>query len=141
MTDFLEKGLASHIFGTGTFGKPGTIAIALTVTPPNDADTGASARELPNTGAYARQTLANGAGSNLRWTDPVGTDSIVYNLETITFPVASNTWGWVSGALVCDSATYAGGNALIHGTLTTPKYIDNGDQLKINVSGLAFTHL
>ena len=138
MTDRLEKDLASHIFGTGTFPKPPTIAIALTSTPPNDADTGASSRE-PSGGAYARQALANGAGANLRWTDPVAVDGIVYNLDVITYPVATAAWGWVSGVLITDNTTIGAGNALVHGTLTTPKYIDINDQLKINVSGILLT--
>lgn len=141
MTNWLEAGLASHIFGTGTFGKPSTIAIALTSTPPTDTDTGASSRELANTGAYARQANANGAGAASRWTDPVAVDGIVYNLATITFPVATAAWGWVSGVLICDSTSYGGGNALVHGTLTTPKYIDTNDQLVINASGIQVQHL
>ncbi len=136
MSDWLEARLASHIFGTGTFSKPPAIAVALTVTPPTDADTGASARELPNSGAYARQAVTQNASN---WTDPVATDGICYNLSTITFPVATTQWGWISGSIICDSSSYAGGNSLVWGTLQTPKFIDIGDQLKINVSGLVLT--
>lgn len=135
MSNWLEARLASHIFGTGTFSKPAAIAVALTSTPPDDTDTGASSRELANTGSYARQAVTQNASN---WTDPVAADGICYNLSTITFPVATADWGWVSGCLICDSATYGGGNALIHGTLTTPKLIGNGDQLIAAVSGLFF---
>lgn len=136
MTDFLENQLASHIFGSGTFIKRGTLAIALTATPPTDADTGASARELPNQGAYARQALNPGFAN---WTDPVGTDGLVNNLQTVTFPDAQSEWGWVSGVLICDSATYGGGNAITYGTLTTPKYIGSGDAMIVRPSGFSFT--
>lgn len=142
MTNTMEAFLASHVFGTGTFSKPATIAIALTSTPPTDTDTGASSRELADTGAYARQAHANGAGAENRWTDPVAADGIVYNLGSpITFPVATAAWGWVSGVLITDNTTHGAGNALVHGTLTTPKYIDTNDQLVINASGIQIQHL
>lgn len=135
-TNWLEARLASHIFGTGTFSKPAAIAIALTNAPPDDTDTGASSKEVANAGAYARQAVTQNAAN---WTDPVAVDGICYNLSTITFPQATAPWGNISGCLICDSATYAGGNALIRGTLTVPKDIGTSDQLIIPVSGLTFT--
>lgn len=137
MTDYLEWQFSSHLLGSGTFTKPSTTAIALTRNAPLDADTGSSNTELANTGAYARQTLNPGFTN---WTDPVAVDGIQYNLATITFPVATADWGWVSGVLICSSATYATGLAYVKGNLTTPKLIGNGDQLIISVSGIALTY-
>lgn len=137
MTDYLEWQFSSHLLGSGTFTKPGTIAIAITRDPPTDADTGSSNTEIANAGAYARQTL-NPSANN--WTDAIGTNGIQYNLAQITFPVATASWGWCSGILLCSSATYGAGQAYVKGNLTTPKLIDSGDQLIIAVSGIALTY-
>jgi len=136
MSDWLERNLASHIFGSGTLSKPSVIAIALTKNTPDDTDTGASSKELANSGAYARQSL-NPSATN--WTDPVGVGGVCYNLSVLTFPTATANWGWVSGVLICDSATYGAGNAWAHGSLSTPKNIDINDRLEIPVSGIAVT--
>lgn len=136
MSDYLEQRLASHIFGTGTYSKPAAIAIALCGSPPIDAQTGATITEVPNVGAYARQAVTQTAQN---WTDPVGADGIVYNLATITFPVAQSDWGWVSGVAVIDNVTWGAGNMLCHGALTTPKQIGSGDQFLMNISGQQWT--
>lgn len=140
MSNLSDRGeflLASHIFGSGTFAKPTVIAIAACNVVPVDSDTGAlTGREVANSGAYARQTLNPSA---VNWTDPVGVNGICYNLGTITFPVATASWGWVSGVAICDSATFGAGNHLIWGALTTSKLIDTNDQLIIAPSGIAIT--
>lgn len=136
MSDWLERILASHILGSGTFSKPSVLAIALTRNTPADAQTGATIPEIANAGAYARQSL-NPSSTN--WLDPVGTDGAAENLVAVTFPQATADWGWVSGVAICDSATYGAGNMLIHGALTLPKLISNGDQFRFASGDLDIT--
>lgn len=136
MSDWLEGVLASHLLGSGTFSKPSTLAVALCSGTPVDSMTGATIPELPNAGAYARQTL-NPSATN--WTDPVAADGIAYNLATITFPVATSDWGWVSGIAILDSATYGAGHVLLRGSLTTPKNIGSSDEFLVRPSGFSIT--
>lgn len=139
MTNFLENQLAKHIFGTGTYSKPATIAFALTTSHINDAVTGTlGGFEIPNSNGYARQVVTQ---SQNNFTEP-GADGIVYNLVAIEFPAATTAdHGWISGIAVCDSATHNGGNCLIHASAQPPKYIGVGDIFRISVSGAAFTFM
>jgi hypothetical protein len=130
-SDYAESGLLSHLFRTDTFSKPSVIAVAACGSPPVDADTGAlTGKEIANAGSYARQTL-NPLDANWAYGQENGT-GYVSNLSTITFPVASADWGWVSGIAITTSATHGAGNYLIGGRLQVPKLIGNGDQLKLN---------
>jgi hypothetical protein len=138
MSDFLEKQLASHIFGSGTYTKPTVLAVALCSGVPVDANTGANIPEIANAGAYARVTF-NPSATN--WKDPVAIDGIVNNLLAITFTQANADWGWVSGVAICDSATFGAGNMLVWGQLTTPKLIGNGDQFRFNATDLSIQFL
>lgn len=126
----------SHVFGSGTFSKPSTLAIALCSGVPVDANTGANLPEIANAGGYARQTLNPSSDS---WLDPVGTNGTCYNHTEILFPTASADWGWVSGVAILDSATYGAGNLLIWGALTTPKLIGNGDAFRFASGSLQNT--
>lgn len=136
MSDWLERNLASHIFGTGTFTKPGTLAIALCSGVPTDAMTGATIPELPNGNGYTRKTLDPSAAN---WLDPIGAGGLCENLVAVTWDAATASWGWVSGVAIVDSATYGQGNVLIHGALTTPKNIDVDDQFRFPSGSLDIT--
>lgn len=135
-SDYLEWQVLSHLLGSGTFSKPSVIAIALCSGEPADARTGATIPELPNQGAYARQTLNPSAD---RWLDPVGADGVCRNHQDATFPIAQSDWGWVSGVAICDSATYGAGNMLMHLALTVPKLIGSGDRLVLSSGNMVFT--
>lgn len=129
-SDYLESGVLSHLFRTDTLPKPGAIGVALCGTAPADSDTVLTGKELANAGAYARQvtgpsdatwsfTFTNGSGS-------------VTNVATITFPVATADWGWISGVALTNSGVYGAGAYLVGGSLAVPKLIGNGDQFKLN---------
>ncbi len=134
MSDWLERILASHIFGSGTFAKPTVLTVALMKTPLYDyEDTDLSNKEISNAGAYARQTL-NPSASN--WTDPIGTGGPLSNLAAITFTEASADWGHVSGVAICNSATWGTGMVLFRGSLTTPKVVGNGDQFRFRIGDI-----
>jgi hypothetical protein len=134
MSDYLERVLASHIFGSGTFAKPTVIAIALLKNPIYDYDiSDLSSKEIANAGSYSRQTL-NPSASN--WTDPIGTGGPLSNLSAVTFTEATADWGHVSGVAICDSATWGTGNVLFRGTLTTPKVVTSGDQFRFKAGDI-----
>ena len=52
-------------------------------------------------------------------------------------PTATGDWGMVSGVIVSDHAS--AGNILLHGSLTTPRDVKNGDVFKFNAGDLDIT--
>lgn len=136
-SNYAESGVLGHLFLTASLSKPSVLGVALCGSPPADADTGAlSGKEIANAGAYARQASNPGdANWSFSYTNGSGT---ITNNNTVTFPVATADWGWVSGAALCDSTSHGGGNFLIGGSLQTPKLVGNGDNLKFNAGDLKF---
>lgn len=130
-SDHLESGLLMHVFRAETFPKPATLAVAVTLGVPTDAQTGATLNEVGNANGYARVTL--GAPSNSLWSNTnfagVGSGQI-HNTAAISFPqcITAN-WGTVSGVAVVDNATYGAGSVLVWGSLSTPKNVTVGDTL------------
>jgi hypothetical protein len=134
ISDYLEGQWINHVCGT-SFTQPATVYVALCTADPTDAGTGASMSEVPNSGAYARQTCAFGAASA----------RAIANSGTITFTQASGSWGTVTHWAIVDSATWGAGNMLAHGSLGTSKSIVNGNtpsfaagQISISVSAGAW---
>jgi hypothetical protein len=113
--DFWENEILDHVFGKGTYTPPTNIFVALSTADPTDS--GGSIAE-PSGGSYARKSTA-----------PADWDTAVSgaldNANAITFVEATGSWGTISHFALYDALT--GGNMLAHGTLTTPKIIDNGD--------------
>ena len=143
MSNYLEQNLLTHIFRTGTFTKPTTIAVALLTTAAVDGDTGTfsagTGDEVANTFAYARQTL-NPADAN--WTSPGAgvAGETTDNASAITFPSASGgNWGTVVGVALTSSATYNAGELYFYGTLATNKVVNDGDTLKFDTGDLNVT--
>ncbi len=138
-SNYLEEELQKHVFRTGSFTKPTTLAIALLTTAAIDADTGqftlGTGVEVANANGYARQSL-NPLDAN--WSDPAtGTQGEVDNSSKITFgPASGGDWGTVVAVAICDSATYDSGNMLYHGTLTTSKTVSDGDTFEFNIGDL-----
>lgn len=82
LSDYLESGILTHLFRSGSFPKPSNISIALTSDVAKDNDTGVSIPELPTgvmigttpTGTnYKRQSL--GSPSDAKW-NGTGSDDI-----------------------------------------------------------------
>lgn len=135
MSDYLEGQLADHLARTATFAKPATFAIALVTASTVDADTGATITEVANTNGYARQAVILDA----KWTDP-GVGGLMDNVDAIAFPAASGgNWGTVVGIAICDSATWGGGNMLLHGDLTASRVVNDGDTFQFAIGDLDIT--
>lgn len=125
MSDWLEGQVRAHIFRTSSFTKPTVLAISLHTADPTDVTATAAANEVANAGAYARVSR-NPLDAN--WTAASATDGKTDNAAAITFPAPSGAnWGVVTHFGIWDSATYGAGNLLFHGSLTTPKTINDGD--------------
>lgn len=129
LSNAYQSGLMFQVFFNQSMQPPATIAVALTTVPPNNL----TFTEAANAGGYARQTV--GLGIN-NWTYQWIGSGVMYNKSTITFPVATADWGWISGAQLVDSATYGAGTGIFYTTLTTPKNITINDQFYIPPSGL-----
>lgn len=118
MSDYLEVELRKHIFRTGSFTKPSELHISLHTADPTDD---ASGTEVSG-GSYAR-VQRDPADAN--WTGASATNGLTDNAAAITFPSPTANWGVVTHFAIWDAAS--AGNMLIHGELTTPKTINNGD--------------
>jgi hypothetical protein len=130
-SDYLEQQIFNHIFRYATFSKPATIAIGLCGSPPTDS----GYTELPDANNYAR--IPNVSGDPLWSAHGVGGPGS--NASELSFNAATGDWGWVSGVIITDDATYNSGNLLLHGALTTPKYVQNGDTFKFATGDLDVT--
>lgn len=118
MSDYLEVQLRAHIFRTATFTKPTELHISLHTADPLDD---ASGTEVSG-GSYAR---VQRDPLDANWSAASATNGLTDNVGAITFPAPSANWGVVTHFGIWDAST--GGNLLIHGQLTTPKTINNGD--------------
>jgi hypothetical protein len=130
MSDYLENQLIAHIFRTGSFTKPTTLAIGLFTAAPSDSGGGTEV----SGGAYAR-VARNPLDAN--WAATSGTDGATSNVADITFPTATANWGTVTHVGIFDNTT--GGNLLFWGALTTAKAVNNGDTFKFNAGDLDIT--
>lgn len=143
MTDYLESGFIQHLFRTGSFTKPTTIAIALCSGTVVDSDTGALlTKELggggtPGSppGGYNRQTL-NPSDSNWTAIQQVSGSGATDNASTITFGPATADWGTVTYIAITDNSGYGSGNVLMYGALSVSKTVGNGDTLQISTGNL-----
>jgi hypothetical protein len=133
-TNEMERMLIDFIFRDFSMVKPSTLAIALSSGIPSDASTAADMWELGNVGSYARQSL-NASSTN--WSRDSTFSGTTYNNSAIAFPTATADWGWVSGVMICNSATYGGGSGFFWGSLATAKRIESGDSLTIPISGIS----
>lgn len=118
MSNYLEVELRKHIFRTGSFTKPTVLAVALHTADPTDAATGAEV----SGGSYAR---VQRDPLDANWTGASATSGLTDNAAAITFPAPTANWGTITHFSIWDATS--AGNMLVHGALTTPKTVNNGD--------------
>ena len=135
-SNYLEDEIIKHIFRTGSFTKPTTLAIALLTVAASDSDDGSTITEVTNANAYARQTL-NPLDAN--WAATAGGNGVTSNSSAITFPQATGSWGTIVGVAILDSATWGAGNMLFYGTLAQNKTVNNGDTFSFAIGDLTIT--
>jgi hypothetical protein len=123
---FADKGpyyevlLLNLTFRTQTATKPAAIAIILCTNVGTDAT---PCTEVTNANSYARVTVTQ---LDANWTAPSGDPSSIGNVNAITFPTATGSWGTLMGFEVRDSATHGAGNRLYWGSLTSNPAITTG---------------
>lgn len=113
MSNYLENKLVNHVLRNTAYTPATTVYVALYTSDPTDANTGAEV----SGGAYARQSVAFNASSG----------GVTSNSATVTFPVATASWGTVTHLGLMDALT--GGNLLLHGALNTARTINTDNQL------------
>lgn len=121
--DYWENKILDYIFSKNSYTQP-TIYVGLSTSDPLDDATGLAE---PNGNAYARvQTSASD------WNTASG--GSLDNVNDITFPQATGTWGTITHFVLFDAAT--SGNILAHGALSQSKTIDSGDTAKFETGDL-----
>ena len=130
MSTYLENALVNHVLRNTAYTTPGTSVyvglIKYYETDKMEAGTLTSKEDFG--GSYARVQVTG-------WDAP--SDGATQNTGAITFPTATGDWGMVSGVIVSDHAS--SGNILLHGSLTTPRDVKNGDVFKFNAGDLDIT--
>ena len=130
MSTYLENALVNHVLRNTAYTTPGTSVyvglIKYYETDKMEAGTLTSKEDFG--GSYARVQVTG-------WDAP--SDGATQNTGAITFPTATGDWGMVSGVIVSDTAS--AGNILLHGSLTTPRDVKNGDVFKFNAGDLDIT--
>lgn len=109
------------------FTAPSTFYVALFTTSSEvflRSNTIASASEVANSAAYARQpVLASQLSASTAGQSQITVD--------VTFPTATGSWGVSYQAALLDSATHGAGNIWYFGPLSSSATIQVGDVLKI----------
>lgn len=125
-SDYLENKLIDHVLRATSFTAPATVYMSLHTGTTTDAGGGTEV----SGGSYARVAITAGV-STFKSTNGTtsgassGTGGVTSNANTITFPSPTGNWGACTDWGMWDASTT--GNMLFHGTLTTPKTINNGD--------------
>ena len=137
LTEYLENKLIHHVFRNQAFTTPGTSVYVGLI-----AFYEANVLETAKTTPAGGKELTGGAYARIQHTDwrdahAVGTSRVIDNNTAITFPTATADWGMVSGVFIADAST--GGNILMHGALTTPRDVKDGDVFKFNANDLDIT--
>jgi hypothetical protein len=128
MTDYLENKLIDHLFRASSFTKPAALWVALFTAAPSDA--GGGTEVSASTTGYGR--VQHGP-SDTAWKstngqtsgDSSGTGGQTTNATAVTFGSPTAAWGNIVAFAIFDAET--SGNMLAHGSLTTPKVVNNGD--------------
>lgn len=92
-------------------------------------ETGGTLNE-PTGGAYARFTVGTTKNFKAPADGTADARSCKNNEEWAMVAASAAAWGFVTAIAIMDSVTIGMGNMLYYGNLTTPKQIDDGDQLK-----------
>jgi hypothetical protein len=125
MSNFMETKVLEHFLDATSFTSPSSVYVALFTDDPTDAGSGTEVTG----GAYARVQMTGG------WT--VAGDNAT-NTAAVTFPTATDgTWGTATHFGIFDASS--GVELLIHGVLTDPKTIGDGDTFEFAIGNLSVT--
>lgn len=125
----MEAAILNHLFRTDTFAKPAAIYFALFTAAPSDSGGGTEVTG----GSYARTAVTQ---ADAQWTAP-GVGGATDNVNAITFPTATASWGTVTHVGIFDASS--GGNLLLHGALTESKLVGNNDVFRFAIGAMDLT--
>jgi hypothetical protein len=123
-TNYLENAVMDHVFGAGTFAKPGR-HVALFTGAPGEAGGGTEVSGTNYARIAASFTVSGSAPTQAT------------TASALEYATAGSAWGTVTHAAVFDAAT--GGNMLAFAVLAEAKPISSGDVFRIPASNLTFT--
>lgn len=75
-------------------------------------------------------------GANTNYNTYPTPNRYLVNKYQIIFPTAINDWGFVSGVAILDNANYKSGNVLMYSTLTNPRLVYAGDNIRFDAESL-----
>lgn len=128
MSDYLENSLLNAVFNQTAYSSPTSLHLAL-FTADNGLEAGTITGEVSGTG-YARQTITTAFGT------ASGSTGVISNTAEILFPSAGvGGWGTVTHCAVLDQSN----NVLVHGTLSSPKLVNEGDTFSFPATDLSVT--
>jgi hypothetical protein len=130
MSNYLETQLIQHIFRSGSYSKPSTLAIALSTAILDDTATGSNMSEISESLGYSRQPIPP---SDINWQQTEGT---VSNNQIIDFGTASESWGSIKSIAIVDDTTYGTGNILFWGLLSPARIVNTGSTFAIDIGRL-----
>ena len=125
LSDYGEGAILDHLFGISAMAQP-TLHIAVSTANPTDAGTGVAE---PSGNGYAR--IATAASDWQR------TGNVIDNVNELSFPEATGTWGTLTHIAIFDAAT--GGNMIAHAALGTSKAIAANETLRFPVGNITFS--
>ena len=148
MSDYLESGVITHLFGAGSFPKPSNISIALLSSLADEGDTGSTINEVASgdnvtANGYERYSLGDpDSDGDTHWENPLylgsGSGTTQNKLQYV-FPTALEDWGTVSGIALVDSSSHLSGNLLMYAALDRARNVYIGDNFKFNVGSIDIT--
>ena len=101
---------------------------------PNISSTGSDIDEVDNI-LYPSYERAQYQNISQNW--QISSYDTIFNAQAIEFAIANEGWGPVNYFGVCNEKT--GGKLLAYGDLSTTQVIIEGDQIQIDIGGIAFT--
>lgn len=125
LSDHSEKLLLDFLMTSGTATRPTAWYVALYTAAPSDSGGGT---EVSGSG-YTRQTVAFAAASS-----PGGTTD---NTGSVSFTAGGGNWGSITHIGIFDASS--AGNLLWHGSLSTPKTVNDGDTLQFAAGAIDLT--
>lgn len=127
--DYLEQLNHQHWLKTGaSVAQPTSLYLALFNVSGFPDEGNNTTNEKAFTGGYARQNVTT------KFSQSGGNASQAENNATITFPLATASWGTIFGWAIYDAAT--AGNKLFKGSWAAAKTIDTNDQFQVGAGDL-----
>ena len=132
LSDYAENKLLDVLLGENEIVFPDIDNTYVALFTTETSDTGAGT-EVSGTG-YARKVFGNNT-SDSTWASAVA--GVKKNTAVVTFATAGGVWGEVTHVGIFTELV--GGELLVHGALSTPKTIGDGDIFSFGIGDLQIT--